>query len=235
LLYATPESSAVNSISFTSNTLTVYINGSEVEAAREAHPPSEWEPEFVLQGGCTHEQYDILDKVRALCSDRAYSAWQASLHDAGNHTRIMEFFKDDTQEIRQKLTDGFLAIGRECMNMNQGRTKMYCNDQGDCPPGVLATTVWSGKDLSIKYCPMWFDSYYQIDHPGCHEGDKTKTLLHELAHALVSVGDVKYGYDNFVLLNSTDNLNNADTYAFFAKSKFARSNTLSIDDENTTN
>jgi deuterolysin len=219
LLYATSGSVVTGSIPFESNILTVNIDGSEAAATREAHIANVWNPEFILQGGCTQGQHDLLDKVRALCENRAYSAWKASLPGTGNHAKILEFFKDDTEAIRKKLNEGFLTMGLECTSMNEGVTKMYCNDQGDCPAGVLATTVWAGNELNLKYCPMWFNSYYQIDHPGCHEGDKTKTMTHELAHALFSVGDVKYGYDNFVLLNSTENLNNADTYAFFAKGK----------------
>jgi len=44
-------------------------------------------------------------------------------------------------------------------------------------------------------------------------------MMHELAHAMMFVDDVAYEYENFVKLNSKDNLNNADTYAFFAKGK----------------
>ncbi|KAI4696322.1 uncharacterized protein J4E88_000497 [Alternaria novae-zelandiae] len=219
-LYATSGSSVVETISFVSNTLTVNIDGSEAAATRQTWLSSVWNAEFNLQGGCTHEQYDILDQCRSLCSDRAYSAWQNSLSDAGNHTRIMEFFKDDTEQIRKKLNDGFLAMGSECRNMNEGRVKIFCNNLDGCEPGVLGMTVWAGEELHVRFCPFWFDAWYQIDHPECHEGDKTKTMTHELSHALFSVGDVKYGYDNFITLNSTDNLNNADTYAFFAKEGF---------------
>jgi hypothetical protein len=225
LLYAALASSAINSID-ASNTLAVDINGPEAAATREAHLSNDWTPDFILQDGCTHEQYDVLDKVRASCEDCAYSAWQASLPDTGNHANILEFFKDDTEAFRGKLNKSFLAMGLECTSMNEGPTKIHCNDHGDCPPGVSAATVWSGEELNLKFCPMWFDSWYRIDRPGCHEVDKTKTKTHELAHALFSVGDVNYGYDNFILLNSTDNLNNADTHAFFAKRRVTRSNRL---------
>jgi len=225
-LYATSGSSVVDTISFISNTLTVNIDGSEAAATRQTWLSSVWNAEFNLQGGCTHEQYDILDQCRSLCSDRAYSAWQNSVSDAGNHTRIMEFFKDDTEQIRKKLNDGFLAMGSECRNMNEGRVKIFCNNLDGCEPGVLGMTVWAGEELHVRFCPFWFDAGYQIDHPECHEGDKTKTMTHELSHALFSVGDVKYGYDNFITLNSTDNLNNADTYAFFAEGKLSHKSSL---------
>lgn len=208
----TSGSSAANKIPFVSNTLTVNINGAGVVA-------SPWKSAFLLQDDCTADQTNTLEEARVLCYDCAWSAWEASHPDTANHAKMLEFFKDDSNEIRTQISDGFYDIGTECDSLHDGFTKQYCNDRSDCPPGVQATTHVSSEELIIRYCPNYFDASYKTDNPTCHEADKTLVMMHELAHAMMFVNDVAYKYDNFVKLNSTDNLNNADTYAFFAKGK----------------
>jgi deuterolysin len=219
LLHVISGTPAVNRILFTSNTLTVNINGPEAAATRQVQPAAPWKPDFVLEDGCTEDQFKMLEQARALCFDRADSAYKASHPDTANHAKMMEFFKDDSPEIRTKVSDGFYDIGTECESVNEGFTKQYCNDYRDCPPGVQATTHVSSTEVVVRYCPNYFDTDYKIDNPVCHEADKTLVMMHELAHAMMSVDDVAYEYNNFVKLNSTENLNNADTYAFFAKGK----------------
>ncbi|KAI4950497.1 hypothetical protein J4E91_004380 [Alternaria rosae] len=210
LLHVASGSSVANKIPFASNTLTVNIDGAGVVA-------TPWKSDFLLQDDCTADQIKTLEQARVLCYYRAWSAWEASHPDTANHAKMMEFFKDDSDEIRIQVSDGFYDIGMECDGLHDGFTKQYCNDRSDCPPGVQATTHVSSEELVIRYCPNYFDASYKTDNPTCHEADKTLVMMHELAHAMMFVDDVAYEYENFVKLNSTDNLNNADTYAFFAK------------------
>ena len=212
LLYVASGSSVANKIPFASNILTVNIDGAGVVA-------TPWKSDFWLQDDCSADQIKTLEQARVLCYDRAWSAYDASHPDTANHAKMMEFFKDDSHDIRTKVSDGFYDIGMECDSLHDGFTKQYCNDSSDCPPGVQATTHVSSEELVVRYCPNYFDASYKTDNPTCHEADKTLVMMHELAHAMMFVDDVAYEYDNFVKLNSTDNLNNADTYAFFAKGK----------------
>jgi len=116
------------------------------------------------------------------------------------------------------VTARLKAVADECNSSTSGVTSYHCRDtyRGCTNSNVLAYTVPSQN--YIVNCPLYFNALQPLAKR-CHQQDQATTTLHEMTHApkvfIPGTDDKGYGYAAASKLDSTQALNNADTYALF--------------------
>ncbi|KAK2027829.1 deuterolysin metalloprotease [Colletotrichum zoysiae] len=170
----------------------------------------------MVQSDCQGDQLDTVNLALSNCVTLAEQAAGAT----GNDTRMDEYFKDTSDEAKNNVTDVFNKIAGECQSNIDGVSKQYCGDvYKSCSPGVLAYTVPAYSYM--VNCPLYFSALPSLT-TSCHGQDQTTTTLHEMTHLLQMKGTLDfgvYGYDAMKTLESSQNLNHADTYCLFANGK----------------
>jgi len=142
----------------------------------------------------------------------AYSAWTtATQPDTPAFLNLRKYFKSDDKAARDRITDVFIAIFSECCAPITKGGRYRCSDCSNVRIGGF-TSVRRGV---VVYCDAFFKSPTQCK--GRYKRDQPLIMMHELSHALAGTKDEAYVWENFFNLNSGQALDNADTYAYFAK------------------
>ncbi|EFQ35546.1 deuterolysin metalloprotease [Colletotrichum graminicola M1.001] len=174
----------------------------------------------IVQADCQGDELDTVNLALNNCVTLAQQAANATSND----TRMDEYFKDTSDEAKYNVTDVFNKIAGECQSNIDGVSQQYCGDvYKSCSPGVLAYTVPAYSYM--VNCPLYFSALPSLT-TSCHGQDQTTTTLHEMTHLIQMKGTLDfgvYGYDAMKTLESSQNLNHADTYCLFANGKLVLS------------
>ncbi|KAK2001525.1 deuterolysin metalloprotease [Colletotrichum falcatum] len=170
----------------------------------------------IVQSDCEGADLDTVNLALNNCVTLALQAANATSND----TRMDEYFKDTSDEAKYNVSEVFNKIAAECQSNIDGVSQQYCGDvYKSCSPGVLAYTVPAYSYM--VNCPLYFTALPSLT-TSCHGQDQTTTTLHEMTHLLQMKGTLDfgvYGYDAIKTLESSQNLNHADTYCLFANGK----------------
>jgi len=196
-----------------SNTITAIVDGSEAAAAQQADASRDMHS-LIKDIGCSDDQMAMLNAAREFCRERAHAAYYtASEPDSPAFSKVREFFKDESKMARDKIAEFFATTYWDCDTPFVEGGRHFCSDCSDYPVVAYADTA-RGR---AGYCPIYFE--FDAQNEGCHDADRPHVLMHELSHLFAGTTDTVYGYENLIKLSSSQALNNADTYAHFAKGK----------------
>lgn len=171
-----------------------------------------------FQRDCTGSRGQAVSNAANNCVSLSRQASRVA--SSGPASKMQEFFKSSSQQVRSQVANVFDRVAAECPN-NGGYSRTYCSDVGGyCGGNVLAYTVPSQS--YIVYCDLYFNNLPPLTS-ACHRQDQATTNLHETTHLSEVAGtdDLGYGYDNIRRLSTQQSLNNADSYAVFANSIYA--------------
>ncbi|TQS32432.1 hypothetical protein Golomagni_07249 [Golovinomyces magnicellulatus] len=211
------DTALVGSVPYTSNTLSVDVDGAEASTVREAMQSKHTKRTNIVS--CSSSRLSVTRDALSYCVSLSRNA--ASAATSGSASKMNEFFKDSSSQTRSYVASVFNAVARECGSTSGGYSDYYCYDvSGYCESNVLAYTVPSQSYMA--YCDLYYNQLPTLTS-SCHRQDKATTNLHEMTHLTQIAGtdDLGYGYDNIRRLSSRDSLNNADSYAVFANSIYA--------------
>ncbi|KAK1985235.1 deuterolysin metalloprotease [Colletotrichum cereale] len=203
-------------IPITSNTLKV----KDVDAKKAALTRMAFHQSIkrtMVQSDCQDSELDTVNLALNNCVTLAQQAGNATANDS----RMAEYFKDTSDEAKENVTEVFRRIADECQTPTEGVSQQYCGDvYKSCSPGVLAYTV-PAYNYMVN-CPLYFTALPSLT-TSCHGQDQATTTLHEMTHLLQMKGTLDfgvYGYDAMKTLESSQNLNHADTYCLFANAVY---------------
>jgi hypothetical protein len=125
------------------------------------------------------------------------------------------------------VSDTFAKIEKECdiydpIPSDQPQARMFIRDE--CNKGVSGTAYTFGDPGDIYFCPGAFElKGGVINHDNRQKRefrDLTELLIHELTHVkrIAGTADITYRWEHGLKLWWDDALNNADNYAWYAKS-----------------
>lgn len=222
LSYAQADSTELSgSVTFSSNTLTVSVEGAEASKTRRAF----WQKRSIVQSDCTGTRRTATVNSLANCRTLALAAQSAA---GSNPTKLNEYFKSTSSSTVSTVQTVFGRVATECGSTTSGVARQYCTDQiGACGSNVLAYTVPSQSYMVD--CPLFYSALPALTST-CHAQDQATTTLHEVTHLTQIKGtqDLAYGYTAVRGLSNSQALNNADTYALFANGKLYPSHSCVI-------
>lgn len=201
------------SVPFSSNTITVSVDGAEAEKIRR-----DFVKRSAVQSDCTGSKKSSTVTALSNCASLARAASAAA---KTNTAKVQEYFKSTSSATISKVQAVLNKAATECGSSTSGVSKTYCTDVygNGCESNVLAYTLPSGS--YIVNCPLYFSDLPALTK-SCHSQDQATTTLHESTH-LSQIGgtdDLGYGYAAATRLSSSQALNNADSYALFANGEF---------------
>ncbi|PKY09397.1 deuterolysin metalloprotease family protein [Aspergillus campestris IBT 28561] len=210
-------SAIVGSIPYSSNELTITVDGAE--AAKVAHATKDIVKRTEMTE-CSGEKQSALET--ALKNSVSLATKAAAAAESGDDARFEEYFSTTDAETRSTVAERLQAVAKESGSTTSGNTQYYCEDTlGYCEPNVLAWTL-PAQNI-IANCDIYYSELPALAS-GCHDQDQATTSLHEFTHApgTFSPGtdDLGYGYDAATALSTEDALNNADSYALFANAVY---------------
>lgn len=194
-------------VPYSSNTVTVTVDGSKAIKARTAF----MNKRTAVQSDCTSTKLTATRNAVTNCRALAAAASSAAL---SNTAKVNEYFKSTS--VGSQVATVFGRVVSECGSTTSGVSKTYCSDvYGACSSNVLAYTLPSGS--YIVNCPLYFSALPAVSST-CHAQDQATTTIHETTHLTQIKGtqDLGYGYAAATKLSSASALNNADSYALFA-------------------
>ncbi|KAM0421088.1 hypothetical protein ACHAPT_011159 [Fusarium lateritium] len=201
----------IGSVPFYSNRIKADVDGPQAFSVRTAFH----QKRTMVQSDCSGDKLAITQNALSRCASMASKAQQAAASGSGD--KMKEYFKSDSYDTRQTVSDVFGRIASECGSTNSGDSRYYCTDvYGACQSGVLAYTVPGGNYMA--YCDLYFQAL-PASTSSCHGQDQGATNLHEMTHLNQIKGTSDYGgygYDFLQSLSADQNINHADTYALFA-------------------
>lgn len=202
-----------SAIPFTSNTLTLSVDGAAAALVPRAVP---LEPRAKVQSDCTGSQLSITTTALSNCARFAQAAAGAAL--TGSTARFQEYFKNTDTTTRVTVAMRLSAIATQCASTDSGVVAYYCTDtRGYCKPDVVAYTLPTSN--IIVNCPQYYAALPDVA-TACHGQDRGTTTLHEMSHASgvysPRTEDTGYGYAAATALTAELALLNADSYAYFA-------------------
>lgn len=203
-------------VPFDSNTVTAHVDGAAAAKVRRAF--HEQVKRTQVQSDCTGSKGSAQRTALSNCARLATAA--ASAASSASASKLNEYFKSSTQQTRSTVASVFRSVATECGSTTSGVSDQYCTDVlSSCGSNVLAYTVPS-QSLMVS-CPLYFSGLTALT-TGCHNQDQATTTLHETTHLTQIRGtqDYGYGYQAIQQLSSSQNLNNADTYALFANGTY---------------
>ncbi|KAJ3479699.1 hypothetical protein NLG97_g8254 [Lecanicillium saksenae] len=205
------------SVSYTSNTIEVSVDGKEAAAARHAFTKTK--KRSIVQSDCSGQRLQVTKTALSNCKKLAQAAGQAA--SSGSADRMEEYFKASDSRTRQEVAGVFSRVAKECGSTTSGVAEYYCTDVGnDCGGNTLAYT--SPSESYMVYCDLYFDDLPAVTSQ-CHEQDQATTNIHEDTHLnqIQGTDDLGYGYDEIRGLSASQELNNADTFALFANAVYS--------------
>ncbi|KAL4929368.1 Deuterolysin metalloprotease family-domain-containing protein [Aspergillus undulatus] len=133
---------------------------------------------------------------------------------------FQKFFKSTSQEDLDTVAGRLEAIAKEATTT--GQLTYYCEPTSEdyCSANVAAMMYPSLN--KVVNCPGYYSSTKTSNY--CGYLDQAGITLHEYAHAtaLYAPGteDIAYGWDSVLSLDTSDSLNNADNFAYYASSVY---------------
>ncbi|KAL2690103.1 hypothetical protein Neosp_004171 [[Neocosmospora] mangrovei] len=201
----------IGSVPFYSNRIEAEVDGPQAFSVRTAFHHKRTQ----VQSDCSGDKLAITQNALNRCANMASKAQQAAANGPGD--KMKEYFKSDSSETRQTVSDVFGRIASECGSTTAGDSRYYCSDvYGACQSGVLAYTVPGASYMA--YCDLYFQAL-PATTTSCHGQDQAQTNVHEMTHLNQIKGTSDYGgygYNFLQSLSADQNINHADTYALFA-------------------
>ncbi|KAL4894485.1 Deuterolysin metalloprotease family-domain-containing protein [Aspergillus ambiguus] len=167
---------------------------------------------------CTDEYNKIVQDALVRTAEMA----RAAASDARNSTSSLfqKYFMTNNQEDRNSVADRMEAIATEATT--KGKLSYFCQPTSDdyCASNVAAITYPSSS--KVVNCPGYYQSEAVSDI--CGYLDQAAISLHEFTHAtaVYSPGteDLAYGATAVLGLSSSQAMNNADSFAYYASSVY---------------
>lgn len=172
-----------------------------------------------LQSDCSSSQNTAITNANQACANMASAAADAA--ESGSAETFESFFKDSSQSTRSTVAASFRKVAEECSSTPGGTGTSYCTDQrGSCSGDLLGYTLWKntaagGHIGTTYYCPRYY-SVLPATGNRCNDQSQASNTLHETTHAVLATEDIAYGLANVKALSSSQALQNADSYTFFA-------------------
>lgn len=206
------------SIPFSSNKLSMNVNGAEASAVKKAIDNTLDRRTQVT--GCSGSRESAL--LQALDNSAALANMAAQEAASGSASKFQEYFATTDSSVRQLVAERFRAVAQESSSTNSGDTTYHCTDNlGYCQPNVLAYTLPSRN--YIANCDIYYTALPPLAQR-CHGQSQATTTLHEFTHApgvfQPSTRDLGYGYEAATSLSTEEALRNADNYALYANGKY---------------
>ncbi|RMJ28078.1 hypothetical protein PHISP_01018 [Aspergillus sp. HF37] len=202
------------SIPFSSNKLSMNVNGAEASSVKKAIDNTLDRRTQVAS--CSGSRESAL--LQALDNSAALSNMAAQEAASGSASKFREYFATTDSSVRQLVAERFRAVAQESSSTSSGDTAYHCTDNlGYCQPNVLAYTLPSRN--YIANCDIYYTALPPLAQR-CHGQSQATTTLHEFTHApgvfQPSTKDLGYGYQAATSLSTQEALNNADNYALYA-------------------
>lgn len=199
-------------ISFESNKLNTHVDGAAAAASYSSfHQMMKRE---TIRSDCTGAKLTAVQTASKNIRDIATKAAEGAR--SGPAKKMTEYFESASQQTRNVVAGAFDKMAK-LYSTSGGKPDVYCTDRAsNCQGGVVAYTLPSQN--YIVYCPTWFSSYQPLDRT-CRKVDQAHIAVHESTHLSLVKGTSDYntyGYANSINLPASQNLNHADTYAYFA-------------------
>ncbi len=137
---------------------------------------------------------------------------------------LQRYFGDDALSHLPEIRDGFSKILRDWKDWDS-RFDCEEQDEGSCPSNNPDTIrlAYIKKKRRIFSPNQAFGTVHvckaAFDHPGDMQ-QISATVLHELSHRLDNTNDKKYCFDDCSTLSTKAAIDNADSYAQFAREIF---------------
>jgi deuterolysin len=181
-----------------------------------------------LQSDCSSSQSTAVTNANKECARMASAAADAA--ESGSADTFESFFKDTSESTRQAVAASFRKVAEECSSTPGGTGASYCTDQrGNCGGEMLAYTYWQDQGYehigSTYYCPRYY-SVIPATGNRCDDQSQTSNTLHETTHGVLATGDIAYGLSNVKALSTSQALQNADSYTYYAICTYDRMKTL---------
>ncbi|KYK56248.1 hypothetical protein DCS_08218 [Drechmeria coniospora] len=144
----------------------------------------------------------------ASCASRSLLAQEAAT--SGPKWLMDFFFKTDDKQSRGVVADLFGKIAAEC-GTEGGSCYVTC---GESCNGFNAYTTWVAETSKVRLC----EPYFSMRTATCQNLDSASEMIHEMSHAKGSTSDFNgaYGLNAIRSLDGSQNIQHAETYAFFA-------------------
>lgn len=201
----------VGSIPYESNKLDLSIDGEVAAAARTAFLAKRTHIQSDCQGG----KFSSVDAARARCYYVSVKAQRAAA--SGSGAKLREYFKSDSQHVRNTVAGVFGRVAAECRSNRGGNSRTHCADIRNYCSGNIAAYTLPGPDFMV-YCEHYFRALPQMTKT-CRAADRGIVFIHEATHLRSIKGTEDfggYGYNFIRSLNGAQNLNHADTYSLYA-------------------
>lgn len=172
-----------------------------------------------LQSDCSSSQRTAITNANQACAKLANAAAEAA--ESGSVDTFQSFFKDTSESTRQAVANSFRKVAEECSTTPGGTGTTYCTDQrGNCGGDLLGYTYWQDQGYDTHIGTTYYCSrYYSVISPmssRCEDQSQASNTLHETTHAVLATEDIAYGLANVKSLSSSQALQNADTYTYYA-------------------
>ncbi|PHH64674.1 hypothetical protein CDD81_4115 [Ophiocordyceps australis] len=182
------------------------------DKARKRSGPSK---RAAVDNSCGDQQQFVQSAV-ALCARRAQKA-AAAAQDPSTSQLMLEFFKNDDEQTRSRVASVLQGVAADCGSPNGGeRTNIGCGQNGGRFYGV---THFGGglPNPEMQLFPEFFNLAQQP--VSCGHLDAGSMIVHEMTHADAHTDDFgsSYGLQVIASLSPQQNINHADTYAYFAQ------------------
>ncbi|KAG6128811.1 hypothetical protein E4U38_005505 [Claviceps purpurea] len=168
-----------------------------------------------LDGSCGSNR-TLVEQAYKDCATRARAGERvARAKNSVSSALLKGIFKDDSDKTRNHVAEHLATIAVECEKNGEGLTPVRC---GFCPENMAgyAALVVGAKNGTNKIT-LCHDALY-AEQPTCDKQILGDVLLHELSHSWGWTHDNGYRMRAISHLNSSKSLDNADSYAMFAKS-----------------
>ncbi|KAK2601778.1 hypothetical protein QQS21_004662 [Conoideocrella luteorostrata] len=201
----------LRSVSFESNKLHANVDGTLAAAALSSFHQNM--KRATINSDCTGSRRQALETARQNTYNIAVKAAEAAR--SGPAKKMTEYFESASQNTRSIVAGTFSKMA-QLYSSQSGKPDIYCRDIGNyCSGGVVAYTL--PPQNNIVYCSAWFS--YPALNSACRQVDQAHISVHESTHLSLTKGTDDYGtygYENSIALPASQNINHADTYAYFA-------------------
>lgn len=205
--------SDISTVNYISNMLRVHVDGMQALEVRKA-----WFAQHHRRWNTKNCQGSQLSAIQASVNhtlEMAIGAAKAAKD--GPASKMEEYFKKSDSKTRDVVSGAFEKMAK-LYSTDSGLPGLNCRDiRNYCSSsGVVAYCDASSAD--IVFCSKWFKNFEEINRK-CRFVDQAHIGLHEATHLaqVKRTSDYKtYGYENSRKLSAEQNLNHADTYAYFA-------------------
>ncbi|TLS21447.1 uncharacterized protein PpBr36_10315 [Pyricularia pennisetigena] len=188
----------------------------------------------MIDNTCTDEQRAVIARAAANCRTLAQFGASAAKTDK---ERVLKYFKTSNPRSISTIVKTYENAYREC-DISRGENIITCHDGiHGCDDEIsdyrVSYTIahTHANQNKITICPFFFQlpataSIYK-------ERSQANALLHEVTHLRSVKGTEDYssrGHRDIMELTESQNLNHADTYAYFVEAARLKSPIVDVDD-----